>query len=363
MHWFKLSADQGNDRAKAEYSQLKGSYDGFLALRAKALTGNAGAEAAYARALAGFETLYGVFDPTTSAHNWYRGAAEQGNAEGQYAMGADAYRAWTSHLDGELAPQSEADPLTGNFEIALQWLNKSAAQGYADAELLLALSYGSNTPHHDDKLARHWLEMAAPSSEESEGLFCQLDYEGILITRPEFWAGSKVSTIRAAPQYDRAFACFTRHVGRSEKAAALSYWYLADSHHLGRGTPHDDRKAIDLFAKALDTHSTSPGFIDLELARIYSLSLDMKWDFVKAYQLYTDASHSLWSDQQYCADTPENDPVTNQFRARAKTAQAQAAAERAALVAQLSREQRKAAGVTDNGLADEIPPPITIPCD
>ncbi len=81
------------------------------------------------------------FGPGLSQQHWYRLAAKQGNAQGQYDLG---------RLE------------QGNWFHAIGWFKKSAAQGYAPAELKVAENYGFGyTRPRDLRLARLWYTKAA----------------------------------------------------------------------------------------------------------------------------------------------------------------------------------------------------------
>lgn len=79
---------------------------------------------------------------------WFRKAAEQGDAQGQYNLSQ-----MDSTLYGAVIRKEEA----------LEWLIKAAEQGHERAQLSLAYLYdeGRGLPNRDDKLATYWYLKAA----------------------------------------------------------------------------------------------------------------------------------------------------------------------------------------------------------
>ena len=91
--------------------------------------------------MGGLAARWSTFGPGLSRQHWYRLAAKQGNAQGQYDLG---------RLE------------QGNWFHAIGWFKKSAAQGYAPAELKVAENYGFGyTRPRDLRLARLWYTKAA----------------------------------------------------------------------------------------------------------------------------------------------------------------------------------------------------------
>lgn len=86
----------------------------------------------------------GVAKDADQALQWFRAAADQGNAEGQFFLGAMYL------LPAKDIPQG------------LKWLRLSAEQGTPDAQLLLGMTYlkGTDVPH-DLVEADMWLHLAA----------------------------------------------------------------------------------------------------------------------------------------------------------------------------------------------------------
>lgn len=83
------------------------------------------------------------------AERCYRLAAEQGNAEAQYSLGA-----WYHNGDGMEVDRDDDE--------AVQWYRKAAEQGHARAQTMLGLMYFSGTSVHQDKAyaVRCWRKAA-----------------------------------------------------------------------------------------------------------------------------------------------------------------------------------------------------------
>ncbi len=91
----------------------------------------------------------GVEKDSDQAIKWYKAAADQGNADAQFFLGA-IY----------LLPQRDIPE-------GLKWLRLSADQGMQDAQFLLGMAYlkGQNFTH-DPVQAYMWLELAAAQGGE-----------------------------------------------------------------------------------------------------------------------------------------------------------------------------------------------------
>lgn len=113
--------------ASAEEDMLRGSeaYDRQDVVEAikwfnkAAVAGNAEAQVRLAY-------IFDKAEENDRAFYWYRTAAEQGNAQGQFGLSQ-------MYATGE--------GVTRNIDQAASWLKKSAASGYIDAIMLLAVSY------------------------------------------------------------------------------------------------------------------------------------------------------------------------------------------------------------------------------
>ena len=89
----------------------------------------------------------------TEAAKWYRKAAEQGLAAGQYHLG-DCY--------------AKGKGVTGDPVEALKWYRKAADQGYAPAQYILGSWYSSGQNVSKDVVEAHkWLGLASQQGDES----------------------------------------------------------------------------------------------------------------------------------------------------------------------------------------------------
>lgn len=87
----------------------------------------------------------------TEAARWFRKAAEQGNAEGQFYLGV-------MYARGRGVPH--------DFSQAAHWFQKAADQGHAGAQCNLGIAYAEGAGvKRDDKQAVQWLQKAAKHGE------------------------------------------------------------------------------------------------------------------------------------------------------------------------------------------------------
>ncbi len=97
----------------------------------------------------------GVPQDYPEAVRWYRMAAEQGNANGQFNFGV-------MYHDGRVVPQDYAE--------AVRWYRMAAEQGNADAQFNLGYMYrhGQGVPQ-DFVEAHMWYNLAAARAGNKEG--------------------------------------------------------------------------------------------------------------------------------------------------------------------------------------------------
>lgn len=353
MTWYKMAAGNNNAAAQARYAELDAKLQQFLKDRAAALTGDPAAALVYADGLA---TLYGQFDATTAAINWYGRAAAAGLARAQERMGEAQLTAYKWHAGGYPAPQFEGDTLSTDPGSAIAWFEKAAAQGDTAAISWLGPLYGLAGPDHDAAKARHWLELAAPDDAEDEGWLCQLEDAGHVFDYLDNWHGdATLIDLAGEPDPEAAFACYTRRLARGDETAQDARFHLAELYYVGRGVAKDDRKAADLFIafNALSDESREyDGFAQADLARIYVASRTVPHDYVKAYRLFTAAIDSFQGDQAGCSNIMP-DKVDQARLDRIATGLTAVFDDREKLIGKMSAGQRKAAGITEGG-----PPPV-----
>ena len=97
-----------------------------------------------------YDNGQGVSENDKMAVYWYRRAAEQGNAEAQFNLGA-------MYLQGQGVPQDD--------NMAIQWAIRAVEQGYVKAQFGLGLMYarGRGVPKNN-VYAHMWLTVARISN-------------------------------------------------------------------------------------------------------------------------------------------------------------------------------------------------------
>ena len=107
VKWLKMAAEQGEPKAQF---YLSVAYNRGFAKAQNQLGG------VYEFGLGG------VPKDANEALNWYRKAAEQGEPQAQWSVGADFY-------------------FKGDYAEAVKWFEKSAAQNYSGGQLMLGMCY------------------------------------------------------------------------------------------------------------------------------------------------------------------------------------------------------------------------------
>lgn len=98
-----------------------------------------------------------IYRDYVEAAQWYRQAAEQGNAEAQHNLGAIYYRG-----NREEGSSSNPNGVAQDYAEAVKWFQKSADQGYADAQYYLGLMYVAGYGVAKDRSeAEKWFGKAA----------------------------------------------------------------------------------------------------------------------------------------------------------------------------------------------------------
>jgi TPR repeat protein len=156
----------------------------------------------------------------TNVIDWYRAAAEHGDADAQYALGV-------MYDSGQGVPRS--------YITATEWYSRAAEQGDANAQSTLGLAYldGHGMPRDYDKAAR-WLGKAAKQGSAA----AQYDL-GLMYARGQ---GLPQSYATAAEWYSRA--------AKQGDASAQSTLGLAYAN--GRGVPQSYGEAARWFRRAAE---------------------------------------------------------------------------------------------------------------
>jgi len=107
---------------------------------------------------------WGVPQDTDKAEDWFKKAANQGNAKAETALGhiyltTAAFNTVISNMFSNPYGKSTA---TEDYQKALYWFKKAAEQGYAPAENYLGVMYanGLGVPQDYSK-ALYWLKKSA----------------------------------------------------------------------------------------------------------------------------------------------------------------------------------------------------------
>ena len=145
------------------------------------------------------------------AAKWFRKAAEQKYALGQYNLG-------TMYAHGAGLPKDERQ--------AVEWYRKAAAQGHADAQYNLGVSYNNGAGvAKDDRQAVKWYRLAAEQGDASAQSNLGLMYND----------GTGVSQ-----DYRQAAKWFRK---AAEQGDANAQNNLGDSYETGQGVPENHAEA------------------------------------------------------------------------------------------------------------------------
>jgi hypothetical protein len=100
-----------------------------------------------------YDNGQGVTENDVEAAKWYRLAAEQGDAEGQFALGI-------MYETGAGVPENDAE--------AVKWFRLAAEQGHAGAQTNLGVMYGTGQGVPEDFVqAYKWWNLAAAQGHEN----------------------------------------------------------------------------------------------------------------------------------------------------------------------------------------------------
>ena len=181
------------------------------------------------------------------AAHWFRKAAEQGDAVGQYNLGF-------MYENGRGVKQ--------NYVQAVHLYRKAAEQGYANAQTSLGAMYmvGFGVKE-DDVQAVHWYRKAAEQGNALGQVLLGDMYKG--------GYGVKQNYVQAVHLYRKAV-----EQGFAEAQATLGYMY-----ELGRGVKQDDVQAVHLYRKAAEQGNRSG---QRSLGRMYENGRGVKQDDVQA---------------------------------------------------------------------------------
>jgi len=154
------------------------------------------------------------------AVNWFRKAAEQGNAVAQHYLGV-------KYADGQGVAQNDAE--------AVKWYRKAAEQGDAPAQNDLGFMYSNGRGvAQDDAEAEKWFRKAAEQGfAGAQNNLGSMYYKG---------QGLAQNYAEAVKWYRKA----------AEQGDALAQYNLGDMYRRGQGIAQNDAEAMKWFAKAAD---------------------------------------------------------------------------------------------------------------
>jgi hypothetical protein len=265
----------------------------FQQLKAKAKKGDPEAQAAVG-------LKYAESGNFEEAASWYRKAAEQGHAKGQFYLGA-------LYEYGKGVPQDSGE--------AVRWYRKSADQGLADAQNSLGFAYyrGVGVPQ-DYAEAVTWFRKAADQGDAYAqfclGLCCQYG-KGV----PQNFAdavrwyrkaaeqgnadaqynlGVMYGTSQGVPQdYAKALKWFRK---AAEQGNALAQGSLGQMYDNGQGVPRDRAEAVKWYRKAAEQGNADAQY---NLALIYAHGQGVPQDYAEAVKWYRKAAEQGDAEAQF----------------------------------------------------------------
>lgn len=173
-----------------------------------------------------YEEGIGVEQNDVQAVYWFRMAAEQGNATGQWLLG-------TMYQDGRGVEQ--------NDEQAVHWFRKAAEQGDEVAQLLLDYMYREGRGVKQDEQDEQDLYLLRKTAEQGDEVAqCLLGYR--------YYTGRGVEQ-----NYEQAVYWYRKS---AEQGNSSGQWLLGDAYSYGRGVERNDEQAIDWYCKAAEHDST-----------------------------------------------------------------------------------------------------------
>jgi len=225
-------------------------------------------------------------------------AAEQGNADAQYALGLIYYGSWTvAGIQHMGAVEHSID-----YRKAGEWFLKAAEQGYAPAQFQLGIMYERGNLPKDERKAEEWLLKAVEQEYAPAQFFLGLGYKKG-DSFPTNWRKAEELLLKAAEQghapaqfhlgemYDEDR--YIRYTTPNYRSSLSGYmppeaslaWYqkaaeqeygpalnkLGEIYFMGLGVPRDRRKGCDLMRKA--------GGVILTFTRILAVNTDKKKGF------------------------------------------------------------------------------------
>jgi len=199
-----------------------------------------------------------------------RGAAEQGNADAQGNL-AFVYeslgRLTKIYFNGNVFLASGAQ---NDIKKAVEWYRKAAEQGDAGAQFRLGMAYlHGDGVEKDEKEALHWLRKAAQNDPQLQYSLGEVYYNGDGITKDDKEAVKWYR--KAAEQGDKGAQYILgkayhkgEGIGKDDKEAVRWYrkaadqgnpvaqYFLGEAYHKGEGVGKDDKEAVKWYRKSAE---------------------------------------------------------------------------------------------------------------
>ena len=280
--------------------------------------------------------MYDIAKKYSDAVTWYRKAAERGHCEAQCRLGDLCRTGCGTDRDGKEAVKwdrkaAEQDNARAQYLLALslmvfnrltwsgetmEWLRKSAENGYGDAQHQLASIYAKGDEEAsvamDATESARWYKLAEQSyrkASESGNISAQYNlgvmyYEGEGVVqdfKEAFKWLSKAATRGSIGSQYYLGNCFARGQGVSQNFEEAVRWYrkaaerggakaqcaLGAMYKKGHGVAQDYKEALEWFLKAAEQFNDEACY---ELGCMYKEGVGVEQDYMKAVKWYQKAS-------------------------------------------------------------------------
>jgi len=250
----------------------------------------------------------GVEKDFEQAVAWYKKAAEQGYAQGQYYLGYCYYEgegveqdyAQAAALYSKAAQQGNAaaqqklgfcycagEGVDQDFEKAFYWYTQSAQQGRAYAQYLLgACYYNGEGVEKDFSQAVHWFTKAADQNDDTAQCMLGLCFY--------FGTGADMDYKQAAYWLEKS----------AQQGNSDAQFYLGDCYLQGEGVQEDHAKAAYWYEKSAQQDHKVAQF---KLAYRYLEGDGVECDTEKAVYWYTKSAEQGYDRAQYSLGVYYND--------------------------------------------------------
>lgn len=216
----------------------------------------------------------GVEPDAQIAFEWYRKAAESGNAFAQYMMG-EYYHEGT---DGVVEPDAQT---------AFEWYKKAAENGNAFAQSMMGEYYHEGTDgmvEPDAQTAFEWYRKAAENGNAFAQYWLARCYED--------GDGVSVDYKKSVYWYKKTI----QNPGTLKEGMALSMYSLALCYEKGKGVERDEQKALEYLSKAAESDCDNAQF-DLGMA-YYNGKFGLPKDYQQAVKWFHKAAEQGNADAQ-----------------------------------------------------------------